>query len=103
MKTTTTTISLLATSLMSRASVSGAPTPQFRTVYTDITMKERSPTHGCTPDGLYFVSANGIDTLFECQGGCEADDNGQPRCNNGVMRSSEQDPDAVPFPVVPVS
>lgn len=104
MKTVTTAFYLLITVPLSEAPVSGAPTPQVELYTVPPAVRQRAlGGHGCTPDGRYFVSANGIDILFECEGRCQNDGNGQPRCNNAIVSSTEEDPDAVPFPVVPAS
>lgn len=57
-------------------------------------------TRGCDSNGLYYVCAGGVETLYKCQGGCTVDNANQPRCNDGVVSGASG---PVPISVVPIS
>lgn len=102
MKTAAAAIYLFTAGLLLGAPALGAPSLQLRTAHAEVAERSSTGGRGCTPDGHYFVSSNGIATIFRCQGRCKLDSVGQPRCNNGVVSSVKKEADVVPFAVVPV-
>lgn len=91
---------LLVTSLFTITALA-APTLKARASCADA--GQTGLMRGCTTDSLYFVCTAGVETLYKCQGGCTADNAGQPRCNNGVVNSVSAMDSIPPIIVVPVS
>lgn len=98
MKTITTSIYLLITGLLS-VPVVGAPAPGSLVAKSNcLNAIHDGRSRGCNSSGLYFVCNGGVETMYNCEGGCKFDNHNQPVCNNGWLSNT-----GVPIKVVPIS